>query len=124
MPEHRWDCIGIITAQLRLFDRNSADLNGLLICDLMDLQAGESIEVIRAAFRERRVTIDIPGDLEEVEIEMGFRAERSTPKLRYHSFALRRLTDVNGGKSGDLPSNVPTFKIHRTWRKRGRYDRT
>ena len=99
-PEHRADCVRIITAQLRQYGQNSAELNGLLICDLAELHAIESIEVIRGAFRERRVEIAIPGDLEDVEIELGLRRQRSTPQPRYISFGESQQMDVKKAKIG------------------------
>jgi uncharacterized protein len=59
----------------------SADgLNGLLIGRLMDLDAREAINDIRQLFGKGCVDISCAGDLEEVEIGLGFRTERSTPK--------------------------------------------
>ncbi len=55
-------------------------LNGLLVCCLLDLDAKELIDEIRALFNQQCVDISCAGDLEEVEIELGFRTERSTPK--------------------------------------------
>ena len=55
-------------------------LNGLLIGRLMDLKAVEAIGEIRSLFVLGCVDISCAGDLEEVEIELGFRSQRSTPK--------------------------------------------
>ena len=55
-------------------------LNGLLIGQLMDLKAVEAIDEIRSLFALGCVDISCAGDLEEVEIELGFRSQRSTPK--------------------------------------------
>jgi len=61
-------------------DELAKTLNGLLICCLLDLDAKEAINDIRQLFEKDCVDISCAGDLEEVEIELGFRTERSTPK--------------------------------------------
>ena len=58
-------------------------LNGLLIGRLLDLGAREAIDDIRQFFAKDCVDITCAGDLEDVEIELGFRDERSTPKPDY-----------------------------------------
>lgn len=55
-------------------------LNGLLIAYLLDLKAVEAIDGIRRLFELDCVDISSAGDLEAVEIELGFRSQRSTPK--------------------------------------------
>ncbi len=54
-------------------------LNGLLVGDLMELDATEAIDDIRRLFARGCVDISCAGDLEDVEIELGFRDERTTP---------------------------------------------
>jgi preprotein translocase subunit SecA len=49
----------------------------------MDLSAVESIDIIRQAFQKNRVTISIPSDLEDVEINLGLRMHRETPRPDY-----------------------------------------
>ena len=46
----------------------------------MDLKAVEAIEEIRSLFALGCVDLGCAGDLEEVEIDLGFRSQRSTPK--------------------------------------------
>ena len=43
----------------------------------------ESIDAMRAAFDADLVDISIAGDKEDVEIEVGLRKKRDTPKPRY-----------------------------------------
>lgn len=103
LPERRLDCLEIITGQLRQYGRNSVDLNGLLICDLLDLHAIESVEVIRGAFQARRVEIAIPGDLEDVEIELGLRKERVTPQPHYGVFGQAQEAARKVGRNDPCP---------------------
>jgi len=65
---------------MRSPDLSAHALNGLLIGRLLDLDAKEAIDEIRLFFAKDCVDITCAGDLEEVEIELGFRSERSTPK--------------------------------------------
>ena len=78
-PEEREECIGVLTKQLERFDENELELNGLLISYLVDLNAVESIASIGAAFEKDCVDFMIMGDLEDVEIALGLREERSDP---------------------------------------------
>jgi hypothetical protein len=82
--EQRKDCIDILTAHLRDFEKNARDLNGFLIWQLGDLKAVESLEIIRKAYESNCVDIGIVGDLEDVEILLGARKKRDTPKPRYN----------------------------------------
>ena len=73
-------------------DESAENLNGLLIGCLLDLDAKEAINEIRQLFDKKCVDISCAGDLEEVEIELGFRTERATPKPNYalvHGFDMQ-----------------------------------
>jgi len=76
-----------VLGQLQIYmtdpDKSAFSLNGLLIGRLMDLDAKLLIDDIRGLFEKECVDISCSGDLEEVEIIMGFRLQRSTPKPDY-----------------------------------------
>lgn len=55
-------------------------LNGCLIGQLIELRATELIEDIRHLFSLECVDLFCVGDLEDVEIALGFRSERATPR--------------------------------------------
>ena len=78
-PEARDECVSVFTEQLERFDENEPELNGFLISYLVDLNAVESIASIGAAFEKDCVDFMIMGDLEDVEIALGLREERSDP---------------------------------------------
>ncbi|MCF6281015.1 MAG: UPF0149 family protein [Candidatus Polarisedimenticolaceae bacterium] len=82
-PECREAVIEALTAYLRAKDKSLTTMNGLIVCCLIDLQASESIEVIRDIYSGGMVDISCAGDLEEVEISLGLRDQRSTPKPDY-----------------------------------------
>lgn len=58
-------------------------LNGLLMGRLMDLKAIEAIDEIRQLYALGCVDISCAGDLEEVEIALGLRTTRLSPRPNY-----------------------------------------
>lgn len=78
-PEARDRCVEILTAKLERHREQDPTLNGFLIGALIDLGAVESEPAIRAALVAGAVDLAIAGDLEDVQIELGLRAERSLP---------------------------------------------
>jgi len=82
-PEVRSECVASLVSQLERFSENHPTLNGFLISYLIDLDGQEAISVIRNAFEADAVDISIVGDLEDVEIQMSLKEERSTPKPNY-----------------------------------------
>jgi uncharacterized protein len=87
IARHQPDCRVRIIQSYRDYmsapDESAYALNGLLIGRLLDLKAIEAIDDIRQLFARDCVDITCAGDLEEVEIELGFRQERTTPKPDY-----------------------------------------
>jgi hypothetical protein len=85
-PGERDTCVGVLVRQLEKFETNGDTLNAFLISGLIDLDATEAINLIRRAFSRDRVDLSVAGDIEEVEIEMGLRTHRSTPRPRFNLF--------------------------------------
>ena len=81
-PGDREACLGVLVRQLEKFETNGPALNGFLIIGLIDLGATQAIGLIRQAFSENQVDLSILGDVEDAEIEMGLRTNRSTPRPR------------------------------------------
>lgn len=80
---HRAECVEVLTDFLKRFENHDVDLNSFAVSSLMDLSAVESIDIIRQAFQKNSVNINIPGDLEDVEIDLGLRMHRETPRPDY-----------------------------------------
>jgi hypothetical protein len=78
-PEAKEDCITALTDRLERCTEQSPDLNAFFISQLIDLKAVDSLPAIRQAFEREYVDYSFEGDIENVEIEMGVRAQRSTP---------------------------------------------
>ena len=74
-------------------------LNSLLVSFLLDIQATELIEEIRTLFEQDCIDLSVVGDIEDVEIELGLRDERTTPKL---SFA-----EIQGFSDEDMEDMTP-----------------
>jgi yecA family protein len=79
-PSSREQVINIYIDYMDKPDKLADTLNGLLMACLMDLNAIEGIDGIRQLFALNCVDISCAGDLEDVEIELGFRSRRSTPR--------------------------------------------
>ncbi len=82
-PAARAECLAALLAQLQQFRHNDPALNGWLISDLMDLKAVEAAEVIEAAYVGGYVALEVCGDWEDAQVELGLLAERRTPRPRY-----------------------------------------
>jgi hypothetical protein len=89
-PECRDECVGILVRALEHAADTDPTANGFTIGSLLDLSGVEAIATIRDAFRRDTVDISIAGDLEDVEIELGLRQRRSTPRP-YYPFASKEF---------------------------------
>ena len=79
--EHRDRIVEILgTAFEARYLSNDPMINGFWIADLLDLHAVESYPVIKAAYEAKAVDPMVSGDLEDVEIELGLREKRKTPR--------------------------------------------
>jgi hypothetical protein len=81
-PDTRDECIAIMARLLAAPDVDP-ETAGYAVWRLIDLRAVEVIDVISDAFTRDAVEIPIAGDLEDVEIALGLRAKRKTPKPNY-----------------------------------------
>ena len=93
-PSVRNECVSILTQKLKRVTKNDPDLNGFIICYLLDLKAVESIKTIREAYKRKCVEIHIPGDIEAVKYELGFR--ESPPE--YLKEFLQLMSESTNGK--------------------------
>ncbi len=82
-PGSRADCVAALTAQLERFAENDHTLNAFLVSFLIDLKAIESAPVMERAFAAGRVELPVAGDWEDVQIGLGLRQTRETPRPSY-----------------------------------------
>lgn len=86
-PEAKDGCVHTLQGQLALYAHTDPTLNGLLVSDLLDLKALDAMDTIRLAYQTGHVDWSICGDLEDVEIAMGLRDQRSTPPPKLNLFS-------------------------------------
>jgi len=121
-PVHRDEIITLFREYLMSPDPASLDLNGLLICDLIEIKAIEVIDEIRSAFQNNYVNITIPGDLEDVEIALGLRDKRETPKPYYGLPGIPDLSSLLGTEDLDFSEPREHESYVRDTKKIGRND--
>ncbi len=106
-PESRERCVSALNACLELQSTDLPALNGLLIGNLIDLNAKESVDIIRRAFADNIVDLQCVGDLEDVEIELGLRQQRDTPRPRFWPTPGWAFSP-----EGDLETSLPYVPPH------------
>jgi len=72
-PTSRDECVGILTRQLELFEKQDETFNGMLISSLEDLKAVEAAPVMGGAFAADAVDESIMGDWEDVQVDLGLK---------------------------------------------------
>jgi hypothetical protein len=82
-PASRSDVVASLAQLLGRFAENGTDLNAFLVSYLLDLKAIEEAQLMERAFAAGAVDIDIPGDWEDAQVELGLLEERVTPSPAY-----------------------------------------
>ncbi len=82
-PELRSECIEALTEQLSHFQKNSPELNGFIIADLLDLKAVESAPTIEQAFAAKRIDTSIAGDWFDIQYALGLITRTEMLDRRY-----------------------------------------
>jgi uncharacterized protein len=80
-PTQRNKVIEHYRLYLQQADNSTPIINGLLISYLLDIDGKELIDDVRDLFTRQCVDITCAGDIEDVEMALGLRLERSTPKV-------------------------------------------
>jgi hypothetical protein len=79
-PSARDECVTVLSRQLERFTENDPILNGFLISYLVTLGAVEAAPLMERAFAADRVDLSIRGDWEDVQVDLGLKASRETPR--------------------------------------------
>lgn len=79
-PAARDEAVAVLTRQMEQFATNDPDLNTFLINNLLNLKSVETAPLMERVFASERVDIFVQGDWEDVQIELGLRTERETPR--------------------------------------------
>ncbi len=83
IPASRTLSVNYLTKQCALLDKTTSDLNTLVLCNLIDLKAVESIKEIQALCQHQMIDPFTVGDIEDIEIALGLRNERETERPDY-----------------------------------------
>jgi hypothetical protein len=78
-PDRRDEAAALLKTQLEDWQGQSRLLNAILISGLVDLQETDSAPLMEAAFAGNGVDLDVNGDWEDVQIDLGLLTERITP---------------------------------------------
>lgn len=83
-------------------------LNGLIYCDLLDLElGGKHYETFKELFEKDYIDVNFAGDLEDLEIELGMREKRTYER----QFPPNLLSNLNRNSSDNIlhiPSENPS----------------
>lgn len=120
-PSLRAKVIKTLADCLQDLPARHSDLNGLLVAHLVEFKAVDTQGIMRAAFAAERVDMSICGDLEDVEIALGLRTERSTPRPDYQAANRELLTGEVADDDRDDEYDMPQIEqVRRTTPKVGR----
>jgi hypothetical protein len=81
-PSARAECMEILSRSLERFGKNDPSLNAFLISYLVNLQAVEAAPLMERVFAGGNVDIMVRGDWEDVQVDLGLKAARETPRPR------------------------------------------
>lgn len=79
-PEFRETCVKHLASALKQAEKNSPDLNGFILANLLDLKAVEAAPEIEQAFAAGVIDPTIAGDWEDVQVEFGLLKARITKR--------------------------------------------
>ncbi|WP_404783981.1 hypothetical protein [Altericista sp. CCNU0014] len=110
-PSARDECLSGLIQQLGQYSKNSRELNGALICALIDLEAREAAPFIEAAFSAKRVDTSMAGDWIEVQHALGSLSRSDVYELRNYVDAehleakATKLRESAGGFGGAMKAS-------------------
>jgi hypothetical protein len=107
-PEARDEAVSILAAQLGAWGDQDPELNGVLVAELLDLEAEAVAPVMEAAFAAGAVDETIAGDWEDVQVALGLIPERTTPRAYGLSRGLGLRDEPSG--SGGHPGSAKARK--------------
>jgi hypothetical protein len=81
-PSAREECLGRLSQQLEQYSKNSRELNGALICSLIEFEGREAAAIMEAAFSVKRVDTSMAGDWIDVQRSFGLLTQSEVYDLR------------------------------------------
>jgi hypothetical protein len=83
-PSARNECLGRLSQQLEQYSKNSRELNGALICALIEFEGREAATIMETAFSAKRVDTSMAGDWIDVQSSLGLLTKSEVYALRKH----------------------------------------
>ena len=91
-PDRRDECVALLTEVLARAAGGNPATNGWIVATLLDFRAVEGDRYDQGGLPSgRAVDPSMAGDLEDVEIDLGFRKERTTKRKLYYQFRFGRF---------------------------------
>lgn len=81
-PERCDEAAAVLAKQLEDWPRQSPRLNAYLVLGLVDLGAADAARVMEQAYAAGAVDLDLAGDWEDAQVDLGLLPERTTPPPR------------------------------------------
>ncbi|MGJ8725046.1 MAG: UPF0149 family protein [Roseibacillus sp.] len=99
------DRVRVIGSIVEFFDYEPFQRSdrAFVVAALVELKAVKKLEVIQKQFAENRVSVEVVGDIEEVEIALGLRAKRDTPRKDFFKEEVRLAEKEKKELAGSFP---------------------
>jgi hypothetical protein len=83
-PEARADCLSVTVEQLQQFHKNNDTLNAVLINNLIDMNAVETVDLIKQAYASKRVDLSVLGDWIDAQRHLGLISATEAREQRFY----------------------------------------
>ncbi|EIJ36174.1 SEC-C motif domain protein [Thiothrix nivea DSM 5205] len=123
-PALRERAVAQLAHCMKTLSEGNAAIRGMTIAQLISLKAAETVDAIREVYAAGDVDWSICGDMEDVELGLGLRSQRDTPRPNYHADMFPDgFLDGFMDDDDDLEDDEPAIpQVIRTEPKVGRND--
>jgi hypothetical protein len=104
-PEQRERIINILSEQLSRGTNDEREINGFIVGELLDLNAVEKVQVIKAAYDRKCVDYKICGNWKEVQQELGLLPKEKRVNMWKDEMLARSIDSVFGPRRGEDQSD-------------------